>query len=83
MLQQSQQSHLKDHRQQTLHTQADDNRWFGYRHCRNVEENAINMALGGLLMEVKKLQFILSQKGLLVTMIPKNTDLSYIQEHVQ
>ena len=49
-----------------------------------VEENVIDMVQGGLLMEVKRLQVIHSQKGLmLATMFPKNTDLPYVQQHVQ
>ena len=45
-----------------------------------VEENAIGMAQGGLLMGV---QVIHSKKGLLVDMLPKNLDLVYVQKHIQ
>ena len=48
-----------------------------------VKENAIAMVQGGLLIEVKRLQVIHSKRGLRVTMLPKNTDLAYVQKHVQ
>ena len=43
-----------------------------------VEENAIDMAQDGLLMEEKCLQVTRSQKGLLLTMLLKNIDLHYV-----
>ena len=48
-----------------------------------VKKTAIDMAQGGLLVEVKHLQIIHSKKGLLVAMLPKNTNLAYVKEHVQ
>ena len=43
-----------------------------------VEENSTDMAPGGLFMEAKRLQVTHSKKELLLAMLPKNTDLSYI-----
>ena len=40
-----------------------------------VEENTIDVTQYGLLMEVKCLQVIDSQMGVLLAMLPKNTDL--------
>ena len=41
-------------------------------------ENVINMAQISLLMEVKCLKVTHSKKGLLLAMLPKNTNLSYV-----
>ena len=48
-----------------------------------VKKKAIDMAQCGLLVEVKHLQVTHSKKGLLFAMLPKNTDISYMQQHVQ
>ena len=45
-----------------------------------VEENAINMAQGGIIIEVKRLRVIHSKKALLIAMLPKMIDLKYVQE---
>ena len=41
------------------------------------------MAQGSIIIEVKRLQVIHSKKGLLITMLPKNIDLKYVQEKAQ
>ena len=41
-----------------------------------VKENAIDMVQGGLLVEANRIQVIHSKKGLLLAMLPKNTDFS-------
>ena len=38
------------------------------------EKNAIYMAQGGLITEAKRLQVVHSQKGLIVVMLPKDTN---------
>ena len=47
-----------------------------------VEENAVDMAQGGVIIEAKRLQVIYSKMGLLIIMLTKSVDLNYVQEIV-
>ena len=48
-----------------------------------MEENAIDMAQGSIIIKVKCLRVIHSKKGLLIAMLPKMIDLKYVQEMAQ
>ena len=50
---------------------------------KTVEENAVHVTQGGIIVEVKRLQVIHYKKGLLIAMLPKSIDLKYMQETAQ
>ena len=50
---------------------------------KTVEENTVDMAQGGIIVEIKPLQVIHSKKQILIAMIPKSVNLKYMQEKSQ
>ena len=48
-----------------------------------IKENAVNIAQGCIIVEVKRLQVIDATKGMLIAMLPKFVNLKYVQEKAQ